>query len=230
MTDIICVKLVIMLYNVSNYSSTVCLGTPLTGFPPRCFLWDCPLPHLLLYLVKAMPPQCGHLCHQGVFGSNIMASKVELLEFDKEALLSPTGWLTDSIVNAVQRLIKKQFPDIKGFQDTCLWIGARVQHCARRIYSNSLFTRPLANSVHCGFNSSSCSCVWQQIQHCDNCCWYTTFFNYLYEPEKHSASIHGHSTTGNYKEHFILFITSCINFPHISMIEWQQWLWTICNC
>jgi len=28
----------------------------------------------------------------------------------------------------------------------------------------------------------------------------------------------------------ILFIISCINFPHISLMEWQQWSWTLCNC
>lgn len=46
--------------------------------------------------------------------------ELKLLELDKEAILCPTGWLTDSIINAVQCLLKKQFPNINGFQDTCL--------------------------------------------------------------------------------------------------------------
>ena len=50
----------------------------------------------------------------------IWLPELKLLESDKETLLSPTGWLTDSIVNAVQSLIRKQFPDISGLQDTCL--------------------------------------------------------------------------------------------------------------
>lgn len=39
-----------------------------------------------------------------------------LLDVDKECLLSPVGWITDSIVNAAQKLLQQQFPHIDGFQ------------------------------------------------------------------------------------------------------------------
>ena len=43
-----------------------------------------------------------------------------LLELDKQALLNPVGWLSDSIINAVQCLIQKQFPHVNSMQDVCL--------------------------------------------------------------------------------------------------------------
>ena len=46
--------------------------------------------------------------------------ELELREIDKDSLLSQTGWLTDSTVNAVQKLLKKQFHDVSGLQDICL--------------------------------------------------------------------------------------------------------------
>ena len=36
-----------------------------------------------------------------------------LLDVDKEALLSPTGWVTDRIIMAVQALLKREFPDLQ---------------------------------------------------------------------------------------------------------------------
>ena len=42
--------------------------------------------------------------------------ELALLDVDKESLLSPVGWITDSIVNAVQKLLKLQFPHNGGFQ------------------------------------------------------------------------------------------------------------------
>ena len=36
---------------------TVRLGTPLSGFRPRRFLWELLLPHFFLFLVEAVPPQ-----------------------------------------------------------------------------------------------------------------------------------------------------------------------------
>jgi len=60
--------------------------------------------------------------------------ELKLLESDKEAFLSPTGWLTDSIVNAVQSLINKQFPDIKGFQDTCLESVHEFNICKENLF------------------------------------------------------------------------------------------------
>ncbi len=44
----------------------------------------------------------------------------QLFESDRDCILSPTGWLTDTIINAVQIMLKKQFPHINGLQDTCL--------------------------------------------------------------------------------------------------------------
>ena len=49
-------------------------------------------------------------------GSTLWLPKLKLLESDKEALLSPTGWLTDSIVKAVQSLIKSSFLTLKDFK------------------------------------------------------------------------------------------------------------------
>ena len=48
----------------------------------------------------------------------IWLPELKLFEFDKDALLSPTGWLTDSIINAVQKILRKRFPDVSGLQDT----------------------------------------------------------------------------------------------------------------
>lgn len=45
---------------------------------------------------------------------------MKLLDRDRSTLLSPVGWLNDSIVNAAQKMLKKQFPSINGLQDTAL--------------------------------------------------------------------------------------------------------------
>ena len=45
---------------------------------------------------------------------------LNLHQSDKEVLLSPTAWLTDSIINAAQRLLGKQFPHLPGLQDVSL--------------------------------------------------------------------------------------------------------------
>lgn len=45
---------------------------------------------------------------------------MKLLEPDKKILLNSVGWVNDSIVNAAQRLLKRQFPEIDGFQDVSL--------------------------------------------------------------------------------------------------------------
>ena len=39
---------------------------------------------------------------------------------EQDILLSPTAWITDTIVNAAQHLLKKQFPSISGLQDVAL--------------------------------------------------------------------------------------------------------------
>lgn len=43
-----------------------------------------------------------------------------LLDCDRSTLLSPVGWINDSLVNASQELLKKQFPDLCGLQDTAM--------------------------------------------------------------------------------------------------------------
>lgn len=43
-----------------------------------------------------------------------------LVCIDKESLLSPVGWITDSIVLAAQKLLQGQFPSIKGLQPVTL--------------------------------------------------------------------------------------------------------------
>ena len=39
---------------------------------------------------------------------------------EQDILLSPTAWITDTIVNAAQNMLKKQFPSISGLQDVAL--------------------------------------------------------------------------------------------------------------
>ena len=38
------------------------------------------------------------------------------LDVDKQCLLNPVGWITDSVINAVQKLLKQQFPQVSGLQ------------------------------------------------------------------------------------------------------------------
>ena len=40
--------------------------------------------------------------------------------FDKHVLESPKEWLTDTIINAAQHLLKSQFPSVKGLQNVLL--------------------------------------------------------------------------------------------------------------
>ena len=46
--------------------------------------------------------------------------ELNLSQFDHEVLLSPTSWLTDSIIDASQKLLQRMFPAISGFQSVCL--------------------------------------------------------------------------------------------------------------
>ena len=47
-----------------------------------------------------------------------------LLETDREALVNPTGWLTDSIINAAQTLLKQANTAVSGFQDVTLGLAS----------------------------------------------------------------------------------------------------------
>ena len=47
-------------------------------------------------------------------------SDVNLLEYDKNILLDPVGWINDSIINAAQKLLRRQFPSLNGLQDVAL--------------------------------------------------------------------------------------------------------------
>ena len=45
---------------------------------------------------------------------------LNLSQKDKVILLSPTAWITDSIVNAAQQLSREQFPQLPHLQDVSL--------------------------------------------------------------------------------------------------------------
>lgn len=45
---------------------------------------------------------------------------LQLLTSDRDILLSPTEWLTDTIINASQQLLQRQFPNLSGLQDVSL--------------------------------------------------------------------------------------------------------------
>ena len=118
--------------------------------------------------------------------------ELKLLEMDKEVILCPTGWLTDSIINAVQRLLKKQFPNINGFQDTCLGSVYNFKILQGDIIQ-ILFS---PNYIYDGFDSSKCCSVWQQIQHGINSSIHTNSFNFVYKSSPNQTTIHGYSATG----------------------------------
>lgn len=48
---------------------------------------------------------------------------LNLSQTDKDILLSPTAWITDSIVNAAQQLLGEQFPKLHGLQDVSLGLN-----------------------------------------------------------------------------------------------------------
>ena len=50
----------------------------------------------------------------------VWIANLKLTEQDKKTLLDPVGWLNDSIINAAQRLLKKQFPAVGSLQDVAL--------------------------------------------------------------------------------------------------------------
>ena len=47
-------------------------------------------------------------------------ANLNLHQTDREILLNPTQWLTDTIINAAQQLLQKQFPHLPGLQDVTL--------------------------------------------------------------------------------------------------------------
>ena len=50
----------------------------------------------------------------------VWVAELELNQSDREIILSPTAWITDTIVNAAQELLKQQCPFVSGFQKvTC---------------------------------------------------------------------------------------------------------------
>ena len=51
---------------------------------------------------------------------------LNLSQKDKEILLSPTAWITDSIVNAAQQLLREQFPRLPGLQDVSLGLTMAI--------------------------------------------------------------------------------------------------------
>ena len=45
---------------------------------------------------------------------------LNLFELDRNDLLDLVGWMSDSIINAAQKLLKRQFPSLNGLQDVTL--------------------------------------------------------------------------------------------------------------
>ena len=52
--------------------------------------------------------------------SKLWLPDFQLYQSDRDILLSPTGWLSDTIVNAAQQLLKQQFPELCGLQSVVL--------------------------------------------------------------------------------------------------------------
>lgn len=50
----------------------------------------------------------------------VWLDSLKLLQKDRNDLLSPTAWVTDSIVNAAQHLLRQHFPQLPGLQDVLL--------------------------------------------------------------------------------------------------------------
>ena len=65
---------------------------------------------------EILPPKC-------------WIASLELTVLDKDVLLSPTWMLNDSLINAAQKVLKKQFPTVSGLQDVELgsWMSFRYQ-------------------------------------------------------------------------------------------------------
>ena len=61
-----------------------------------------------------------HISRNRAAKPKVWIENLGLNETDKESLLNPTGWLTDSVVNAAQRLLSKKFPHLYGLQDVAL--------------------------------------------------------------------------------------------------------------
>ncbi len=49
--------------------------------------------------------------------SKMWFTGLHLTQSDRDILLSPTGWLTDTTVNSAQKLIAPQFPHLSGLQN-----------------------------------------------------------------------------------------------------------------
>ena len=77
---------------------------------------------------------------------------LNLLDLDRQTLLDPVGWLTDSIMNASQRLLKKQFPELNSLQDVgignvmCFEIQAGP--FVQILYSDHHWVTALSDGVH----------------------------------------------------------------------------------
>lgn len=52
--------------------------------------------------------------------SKIWLTDLQLKQSDRDILLSVTGWLTDTIIDAAQILLAQQFPNISGLQSVAL--------------------------------------------------------------------------------------------------------------
>ena len=52
---------------------------------------------------------------------------LHLTTYHKQVLLDPVGWITDTIINAAQQLLKQQFPQIQSLQSVALGVTMNFQ-------------------------------------------------------------------------------------------------------
>ena len=66
---------------------------------------------------------------------------LNLLDVDRQVLLDPVGWLTDSIMNASQQLLRNAFPNLNSLQDVgignVMCFEIQMGKFVQILYSNS---------------------------------------------------------------------------------------------
>ena len=77
---------------------------------------------------------------------------LNLFDADRDALLDPVGWLTDSIMNASQNLLKSQFPDLNSLQSVAIgntmFFMIQTGKFLQILYSNSHWVTAFGDGVH----------------------------------------------------------------------------------
>ena len=74
--------------------------------------------------------------------TNVWVTELYLTKYDKQALLDPVGWLTDTIVNAAQTLLRQQLPHIQSLQSVAK--GMTMSFCIQ----NGKFLQILHSNGH----------------------------------------------------------------------------------